>query len=97
MSCTETIYIESASDLETKILRLQTIIDALELRMAEVGAGNATTQEYEIDDGQIRINTIYRSPDSIGKAILIYERLKQKAINQYNGRGYVLRDWRGLS
>lgn len=96
MSCDESIYIASAADLEQKITRLQTIIDALELRMVEVGAGNATTEEYQIDDGQVRINTIYRNPESIAKAILLYERLKQKAINQYNGRGYVLRNWRGL-
>ena len=96
MSCTETIYIDSAASLTERVERLNTIIFTLETRMVESGAANAVTEEYMIDDGQTRINTIYRSPEQIAKAIVLYERLKIKAINQLNGRGMVLRPARGL-
>ena len=96
MDCTETIYIDSAQSLIERVERINTIIFSLETRMVEVGAGNSTTEEYTIDDGQTKINTIYRSPESIARAISLYEKLKQKALNNLNGRGMVLRPARGL-
>ena len=95
MSCTETIYIESASSKIERLNRIMQIIEALELRQVAV-IGNADVEEYSIDDGQIKIKTIYRSSKQIADAIEAYEKLKQKLLNQLNGRQMALRSWQGL-
>lgn len=95
MSCTETVYIESATGLKTRLDRIVAIIEALELRQVEV-IGNSDVEEYSIDDGQIKIKTIYRSSEQIAKAIEAYEKLKQKLLNQLNGRVMAVRPWQGL-
>lgn len=97
MACTETVYIENATTLEDRVNRYGQIIDALELQLLNVAAGTAEIEEYSIDDGQVRIKTIYRDIASITKAIENLITLRNKLINKLNGRGMVLRDWRGLT
>lgn len=96
MACTETFYIESATSLKEKVDRYNRIIEALELQMENVAAGNADVSSYSIDDGQVKISTQYRDPISIANAIDKFMMLRNKALNSLNGRGAVLRDWRGL-
>lgn len=93
---TETIYIEGATGLRERLTRIEQIIEALELRQISVIA-NSDIEEYQLNDGQVNIRTIYRSADQIAKAIESYEKLKQKIINKLNGRQMVLRPWQGLS
>jgi hypothetical protein len=95
MATTEKLYIESATTLEAKLERYTQIIDALELQMLNASAGNSDIQEYSLNDGQVQIRTAYRDPLAIGKAIDIFIRLRQKTMNELNGRGFVLRDWEG--
>lgn len=92
---TETIYIESATSLVDKVNKIQQIIDAL-LDQQIAAVGNSFTDEYSVDDGQIKIKTIYRSPDSIARAINDYEKIKQQCLNRLNGRNRVLRPWQGM-
>jgi len=96
MSCTEKVYIESATSLEAKLTRYDQIIEALELQMLNVAAGNSDVAEYMIDDGQVRISTEYRDTVSIAKAITAFMSLREMIINKLNGRSFVLRPWRGL-
>jgi hypothetical protein len=96
MVFTETLYIEGATGLVERLARIEAIIEALELRQVEV-IGKSNVEEYQLDDGQVRIKTIYRSADQIAKAIEAYEKLKQKILNRLNGRQMVLRPWQGLS
>lgn len=96
MACTETLYIKSASTMLERINRIDQIILALELQVVNVAAGNSDIEEYSIDDGQVKIKTIYRSVDSITKAIHGFETLKNKLLNQLNGRVTVLRPFSGL-
>jgi hypothetical protein len=91
----ETVYIEAASGMIERVERINTIIDALELRQIAV-IGNSDVEEYSINDGQIQIKTIYKSAESIAKAITSYEAIKQKLLNKLNGRSMVLRPWQGL-
>ncbi len=93
--CTETIYIESATTLETRLTRIEAIIEALELR-AVASIANEDVEEYSVDDGQIKIKTLYRGSEKIAKAIQAYEVVKQRILNKLNGRGMVLRPWQGL-
>jgi phage terminase large subunit len=91
----ETVYISSASGLEARLTRICSIIEALELRMVSVGVSNSTTKQYMLDDGQTKIQTEYNTPEDMAKAIIGFEKIKQKIINQLNGRVRVLRPWRG--
>lgn len=97
MVCTETVYIDSAISLKEKVDRIDTIIDALLLRMVDAAAGVADTDEYELDDGQVKIKTKYRNPNSIATAIQSFKRLREDYLNRLNGRVFCLRSTRGLS
>jgi hypothetical protein len=94
-TCTETLYIQSATSLKEKADKIDIIISGL-LDQQIAAVANSLTDEYMIDDGQIKIKTIYRSADSIAKAIQDYERIKQQCLNQLNGRVRVLRPWQGM-
>ena len=96
MAITEKLYIESATSLEQKFERYGQIIEALELQMLDVGAGNSDVASYSIDDGQVKISTQYRDVMSIAKATDRFTFLRNKILNKLNGRSMVLRDWRGL-
>lgn len=96
MVFTETLYIESATGLTERLARIEQIIEALELRQIAV-IGNSDVEEYQLNDGQVNIRTIYRSAESIAAAIEAYEKLKQKLLNKLNGRQMVLRPWQGLN
>jgi uncharacterized protein (UPF0335 family) len=95
MSCTETIYIESADSMIERVERLEQIIEALEIRALAV-VGDADVEEYQIDDGQVKIRTLYKSSESIAKAIMAYEKLRNKLLNKLNGRNMALRPWQGI-
>jgi predicted nucleic acid-binding Zn-ribbon protein len=90
-------YITSKSSLYNKILAVEAIIAALETRALEVAEGNgAVTDEYQFDDGQIKIRTSYRSMAELHDGIDRWHKQLERYKNQYNGRGFVLRDTRGL-
>jgi len=91
----ETVYIEGATGLIDRLSRIESIIEALELRQVAV-IGNSDIEEYSLNDGQIQIRTIYKSAESIAKAITAYEKIKQSILNKLNGRGMVLRPWQGM-
>lgn len=79
------IYIESATTVKAKIVRIEAIITALEttaLKAAETG----NISEYSLDDGQTKIQTMYRNPMEVQRSIEAFEMIKQRYINQLNGR-----------
>jgi hypothetical protein len=94
--CTETVYIQSAESLEEEAERYGQIIQALGEQIKNVAAGNADVEEYQLDDGQVKIRTKYRDITSITAAIKEFKRLRNQCINQLNGRSTVLRPARGL-
>lgn len=79
------LYIEAAADLEAKIVRIQAIIDALE-NAALLSADGQEVQMYSLDDGQTKITASARDAMSIARSIDAYERIKQRCLNQLNGR-----------
>ena len=91
----EILYIESADSMLDKIDRYDTIISALTTQ-AETAAGDSNVEEYLVDDGQIKIKTLYRDPMSIAEAILRFEQLKNRLLNKLNGATFVLKSRRGL-
>ena len=88
-------YIEDAADLEAKVARYEAVIEGLG-SAALKAAESAHLDEYMLDDGQSKLKTVYRSPAAIASAIDVYERLKQRCVNQLNGRIVNLRNARNL-
>ena len=86
------LYVEDATDLKTKITRIDAIIDAL-FTAALAAADGQDVSSYSLDDGQTKIQATARDAASIEASIRAYQRLRQNCINQLNGRGYRLVDW----
>lgn len=81
---TEYQYIIDSKSLKERYDRICQIIEALELQMVSAVA-NADVESYTLDDGQTRINTTYRSAESISKAILGFEQIKVRVMEQLLG------------
>ena len=91
----EVLYIQSAASLLEKIERYDAIILALE-GQSLIAAGDANTEEYSLDDGQVKIKTLYRDLVSITSAIINFEALRGKAFQKLQGQTIVLKSRRGL-
>ena len=86
-------YIASKEDLKAKIFAVDNMIDAMMLSMAEAIGGQAPTiSEYNLDDGQIKIKTVYRSILDVKNGINALESLKQMYMNRLKGRNIILRN-----
>lgn len=79
------IYINGAINLCDKIARIDAIITALEAAALK-GAATGNFSEYSLDDGQTKIRTAYRSVEDIARSITAFETIRQRYINQLNGR-----------
>jgi hypothetical protein len=85
------LYIESKTDLRAKIAAINQVINALET-VALKAAATGNISEYELNDGQTKIRTMYRDAGAVAKSITDFERIKQRYINQLNGRSVRLVD-----
>lgn len=83
-------YIRSRSTLKLKIEAIENLITEMELKMLE-SIDSTGKASYLFDDGQVRVQTEFRSMKEITDGVQALEKLLQKYINQYNGRVYVLR------
>jgi len=79
------IYISSAKTNKAKIAAIDLIIDALMLTAVK-SAGKAHISEYQLNDGQTTIKTVYSGTSAVKKAIEDFEALKQLYVNRLNGR-----------
>ena len=84
-------YIGCSQDIKDKIARIDAIIELLEDSELK-GAGKAHIEEYKLNDGQTRIETVFRDPSAIEKAILALERRRNRLKNQCAGYRYGLID-----
>ena len=83
-------YIQSKSSIARRITAIETLIDQMYAEMGDA-IGNAGVAEYQLDDGQMKIRTNYRSVDQITKGIHALETQLQMYLNRYNGRATILR------
>lgn len=83
-------YIECKSTVVDKIKAINALIDKFELKLLEVG-DSVSYDEYQLDDGQMKVRTKYRSANDVLNAINNLEKLKQRYVNRLNGRVTVLR------
>jgi len=88
--CTLKEYIQNSGDLLSRINAIDALIDAMILNMADV-VDTTGTISYRMDDGQMNVNTEYRSVSDVSKGINSLEKMKQMYINRYNGRLVVFR------
>lgn len=90
------IYIEETADLLIRIQRITAVIAALETNML-TSAATGSISEYSLDDGQTKIRTVYRDTIQVAAAITGFERIKQRYINQLNGRTFRLVDGKNFT
>ena len=96
-TCTISIYLQSKTSLLEKINAIDALIDTMLAKTAEVAGGQGSIiSEYWMDDGQMKVKTAYRSIADVEQGITALEKIKQRYVNSFNGRGFVLRDVRGL-
>lgn len=82
---TESEYIVSANTKRERLIRINQIIEALELQQISAVA-NSDVDSYALNDGQIQISTKYRSPEQIAKAIEAYDKIKARLESDLEGR-----------
>jgi hypothetical protein len=81
-------YIREAATLKEKITRIDAIITALEETALTAAAGDNVTS-YTLDNGQTKINTMYRSAADIASSITAFEKIRVRYLNQLNGGSIV--------
>lgn len=84
-------YIDCATDLQARLIRINAIIFALEGSALKSAATGEIT-EYTLDDGQTKISQVYRNPAEIERSILAYEKIRERIINKLTGRMVRLSD-----
>ncbi len=82
------IFINSATEIQARITNIRLVQSALRAQRlaAALDPSMANIQEYQLDDGQTKIKTIYRSLSEINTAMHVLERELQDCYNQANGR-----------
>lgn len=83
-------YIETKTSILERIRGYNNLIVAMELKLLDA-VGTSDLDEYQLDDGQMKVRTRYRSVKDVEAGIMALEKAKQRLVNQYNGRGSVLR------
>lgn len=81
----EQIYINSATNAQDRITKIDEIITAL-LNNVLANAGQSNTQEYMLNDGQTIIKKAYRNPTEVMNTVGVLEKMKQYYVNQINDR-----------
>lgn len=76
-------YMESKESLMEQIILLDKLIKAHRQMMLD-NVGKSNIERHAYDDGQIRIDTVYRSPSAINNAITVMELEKKRKINELN-------------
>jgi len=79
------ICIRSKKTLAEKIKTIDAMITALESTVLKA-VGTANIDEYQLNDGQTIIKTIYRNATDVINSITALEAIRQRYVNQLNGR-----------
>ena len=87
---TVTQYLENPDVTLSKIKRYDALIDALELQIIS-NVENSSFEELQMEDGQMKIRSRYRSMREMEAGLKALEQARQRYINRYNGRVSVLR------
>lgn len=83
-------FMEEKSKLIGKIATYDLIIEGMEKALLEATVSGSIA-EYELDDGQMKCRTRYRSITDMTNALNGLRKIRQDYINRCNGRVTVLR------
>lgn len=90
-------YLECSKTYVDRIKAIDVLIEAMFLRMAEsVGGMNPDVSEYHLDDGQVKVKTMYRSISEVQDGIKSLEQMREMYKNKLYGRCTVLRNEKNL-
>lgn len=78
-------YIEYKSKVLDKVAVYDLLIDGLEKSILEATLSGQYA-EYEMDDGQMKVRSRFRSIDQMISGMQGLRKIRQDYINQYNGR-----------
>jgi len=89
-------YVECKSALIGKVATYDILIESMEKSILDTminenGDAVGGIAEYELDDGQMKCRTRYRSITDMGNALNGLIKMRQYYINKINGRVMVLR------
>lgn len=88
--CSIPQYIECQVSLADKIRAYDLLIEGMETAYLEaITSGHL--EEYQMDDGQMKVRAKYRNPQELNSALKGLEQLRQRYVNRLNGRVTVLR------
>ncbi len=83
-------YIQSKNCLDARILAVENLIDSMLVTSIEA-IDNGGTMSFTLDDGQMKVNTLYRSVKEVTEGIRGLERILQAWINRRDGSVTILR------
>lgn len=83
-------YVECKSKLIGKIATYDLLIENMEAALLE-GIASGHLNQYEMDDGQMKVRAQYRSVDQMRAGINGLIGLREMYINRFNGRATTLR------
>lgn len=83
-------YVEEKSKLIGKVATYDILIEGMENAILEATVSGSIA-EYELDDGQMKCRTRYRSITDMTNAMNGLRKIRQDYINRHNGRVTVLR------
>lgn len=83
-------YVECKSKLIGKVATYDILIESMEKAILEATVSGHLNQ-WELDDGQMKVRNMYRSIGQMTDGLQGLRKIRQDYINQYNGRGMVLR------
>lgn len=88
-------FIQSKQTAAERLEAVEICIDKAILMLGEVFDGvGGTIQEYQIDDSQVKIKTVYRSIKEVEAQISALERMRNRYLNQLKGRAFIMKDRR---
>lgn len=83
-------YFECKSKLIGKIATYDILIESMEKAILEATISGQFNQ-YEMDDGQMKVRAQYRSIDQMAAGMKGLMNLRENYVNRFNGRSVVLR------
>lgn len=84
-------YLECKTDLADRVVAIEALIDAMLVQMV-TNVSDSGTAEFQLDDGQIKIRTVFRNINEVTRGIESLERIKNIYNNRLRGRIGILRD-----
>ena len=86
-------FLRTKFSYRDKINAIDLLIDKMLLSVAEsIDGMNPSISEYQMDDGQIKVKTVYRSIKEVQDGVHALETLRNMYENRLRGRVVVLKD-----